>query len=146
MPKLKKVTEHLDTGKRPTRMPIDGPRKLLEIPNPDPAYHYTWQPEGEVPRFLRAGYEYVTDPDFVGDPTVNKSSKIPGAPGNILMLNYKTTPLYALQQRIEWWDADQATMEKVRTDQELAMRPNKADGEYGQVKIGTELGRSNQTR
>ena len=75
MARPKKVTEHLDTEMRPNRIPIDGPRNLLEIPDIDPAYHYTWQPEGELTRFLRAGYEFVTDPQFVGDPTVNKSSR-----------------------------------------------------------------------
>ena len=140
MARPKKVTEHLDTEKRPTRVPIDGPRNLLDIPDQDPAYHYTWQTEGEVPRFLRAGYEWVTDNQFVGDPTVNKTCKIPGAPCNILVNSYKTTALYALRIRNEWWDEDQAKAEDERVDQELAMKPNRADGEYGKVEVGSKLG------
>lgn len=143
MARPRKVTEHLDTSKRPSRIPVDGPRKLLEIPGgEDPAYHYTWQPEGEVPRFLRAGYEYVTDPGFVGDPTVNKSSKI-GAPGNVLMVSYKTTPLYALRQPIEFWEEDQQVQEDARLKQEEAMQPDQADGEYGKVTIKSRLGGQN---
>jgi len=139
----RKETQHLDTEKRPTRIPIDGPRNLLEIPDQDPAYHYTWQTEGEVSRFLRAGYEFVTDPGFVGDPSVNKSSRF-GAPGNVLIFSYKTTPLYALRIRAEWYDEDTASAEQKRKEQEAAMQPDPAQGEYGKVKIESKLGSKDQ--
>ncbi|MCI0420336.1 MAG: hypothetical protein L0312_14110, partial [Acidobacteria bacterium] len=71
-----KELEHLNKDKRPKRVPIDGPRNMFVIENPDPNYHYTWQPERLVPDFLRAGYEYVDDPGFAEERTVNTASRI----------------------------------------------------------------------
>ena len=144
MARPRKETQHLDADKRPSRIPIDGPRNLLEIPDQDPAYHYTWQPEGELSRFLRAGYEWVIDPGVpVGDPTVNKSNRF-GAPGNILVFSYKTTPLYALRIRQEWYDEDMDMAENKRLEQEAAMQPDAAQGEYGKVTIDYKLGSKDQ--
>jgi hypothetical protein len=125
---------HLDTTKRPTRIPIDGARDILAIPNKDPAYRYTWQHEAEVNRFLLAGYECVTDETMVGEPTVNTSSRI-NAPTNALVLRYKGDTLYAMKTPVEFWNEDEHRREAERRKVEIQMGTINP-GEYGKVQIG----------
>ena len=42
--------------------------------------------------------------------------------------------------RNEWYDSDVAAAEEKREEQEAAMQPNKAEGEYGKVSIQSKLG------
>lgn len=133
---IKKETQHLNTETRPTRVPLDGPRNLLTIPQhlEKPGVHYTWQHEVDVPRFQAAGYDFVTDPIAVGDPTVNTTSRI-NAPGNSVVLRYKGDVLYLLAIPEEWYNEDQQRMEDQRKATEDQMR-RIGDGEYGKVTVG----------
>jgi len=127
--------KHLNESKRPNRTPLDGPRDILAIPNKDPNYHYTVQPENfaELARFIEAGYEFVTDPVKIGDPTVNKSDRIPGV-GTALTIGYKGVTYYALRQRMEWWLEDKASEEKRIQEQENQAAEPTNEGGYGGVK------------
>lgn len=132
----KKETLHLNTETRPTRVPLDGPRNLLTIPQhlENPGIHYTWQHEVDVQRFLAAGYDFVTDPITVGDATVNSASRI-NAPGNAVVLRYKGDVLYLLGIDQDIYDEDQKRMEDQRREVEDQMR-RIGEGEYGKVTVG----------
>jgi hypothetical protein len=127
--------KHLDETKRPNRQPIDGPRSIMSIPNQDPNYHYTVQTAepGNLERFIAAGYEFVTDPVKIGDPTVNKSVRIPEM-GTALTFEYRGVTHYALRIRRDWWLEDKAAEERrIREAEDQAAAPSN-EGGYGDVK------------
>lgn len=132
--------KHLDESKRPERVPLDGARDRMTIPNMDPAYHYTWQNDdpGQLERFIAAGYEFVTDPVKVGQPTVNKSDRINGM-GQALTLVSGPKILYALRQRIEWYEQDEkARQARIDAEEAKAAQPIN-DGGYGGVEAAKEI-------
>lgn len=133
----RKELKHLNTVKRPTRIPIDGRRKTLVIPNPDPNFHYTWQLEPSVQQYLAAGYEYVDDPGLPEEATVNTSSRI-NAPGNALIARFRGEVLYALKLHVDLWNEDEDAREKKRLDVEIQMQ-RLEPGEYGKVTIGKHI-------
>lgn len=127
--------KHLDESKRPNRIRLDGPRDILTIPNKDPNYHYTVQvgDTGDLARFIDAGYEFVTDPVKMGDPTINKSDRLPGM-GTALSMVYKGVTYYALRQRMEWWLEDKAhEAAQIDAAEQQAATPTH-EGGYGDVK------------
>ena len=128
-------TKHLNEATRPTRVPINGPRQLLTIPNQDPNYHYTVQVDepGNLERFLAAGYEFVTDPGRMGEETVNKSERLNGQ-GTALCLRYKGEVNYAMRIRREWYDEDQAKLEELNRANEAGTN---APTEGGYVKVAS---------
>lgn len=134
MPK-KPELQHLDTSKRPERIPIDGPRNILSIPNQDPNYHYTWQfgDPGNLERFLNAGYEFVQAEGLVGDPNIDKPSRLPGM-GTALTCPSGPKTLYALRIRQEWYDEDFARAQAQIDDQERQASTPSHEGGYGEVR------------
>jgi len=127
--------KHLDESKRPNRIPLDGPRDILRIPNQDPNYHYTVQTANDVElaRFIDAGYEFVTDPVRIGDPTVNKSDRLPGQ-GTALTMTHKGQVYYAMRTRMEYWKADKAAEEARIAESEAQAALPTNEGGYGDVK------------
>lgn len=130
-------TQHLDTAKRPNRVPVDGPRNILSIPDQDPNYHYTWQTDqpGTLERFLTAGYEFVAEPGLVGDPSVQKPSRLNGM-GTARTIKSGADTLYAMRQRMEWYLEDRKNYNDMVDGKEKEVAQPIQDGGYGGVSKG----------
>lgn len=118
---MAKETKHLNEEKRPTRIPIHGARNIMAIPEmvKKPGYHYTWQPDrhSNLERFLNAGYAFVTDPGRANDLTANTSARLNGQ-GQALSMRSGEDTLYLLEVRQEWYDEDQAAIERLNKERE----------------------------
>jgi hypothetical protein len=100
----------------------------------DPAWHYTWQADrpGTLERFLGAAYEFVDDPTQVGDPSVQKPSRLNGM-GTALTCKSGAETLYAMRQRNEYFLEDQeALMDAIDAKEAEVAKPIE-DGGYGGV-------------
>lgn len=128
-------SKHLNKDKRPTRVPIDGPRDILTVQDKDPNYHYTWQSDGypgNLERFLKAGYEFVTDPTKVGDATVNKSTRLNGM-GTAVTLSHGST-MYLMRVPQEWYEEDfEAAQDQINAREQAMRQP--IEGGYGKTQI-----------
>jgi hypothetical protein len=126
--------QHLDEAKRPNRIPVDGPRNILSIPDMDPAFHYTWQPDrpGQLERFLGAGYEFIKDPMAIGDPSVQKPARLNGM-GTALCIKSGAETLYAMRQRNEWFEEDRRAYDAMVDGKEADAAKPIEDGGYGGV-------------
>jgi len=132
-------TQHLDTTRRPNRIPVDGPRNILSIPDQDPNFHYTWQVDGPgtLERFLTAGYEFVTDPGLVGDPSVQKPSRLNGM-GTARTCKSGADTLYAMRQRMDWYLEDRKAYEDMVDGKEKEVSRPIEDAGYGGVKTSSQ--------
>jgi hypothetical protein len=106
----------------------------MTIPNQDPNFHYTWQPDraGNLERFLGAAYEFVDDPTQVGDPSVQKPSRLNGM-GSALTLKSGTETLYAMRQRMEYYLEDRVAYDAMVDGKEAEVAKPIEDAGYGGV-------------
>jgi hypothetical protein len=130
---MAKPIEHLDESKRPVRLPVDGPRDMLSIPDEDPNYHYTWQPEYNVDRFFQGGYDLVLDDGVaVGQDTVNKPSKVNGWKGARCIHERGGVTQVLLRIRKEWREEDEARLAQMADEMEGKVA-QPTEGGYGNV-------------
>ncbi len=116
---------------RKERVPVGGPRNILTVAEKDPNYVYRWVNDlpGRLDIFKKAGYEVVEDNLKVGDPTVDKSSRL----GSATTLVRGPSTLVLMRILREWYDEDQAAKQEELDDLEASMKPAEVD--YGNITI-----------
>ena len=119
---------------RPDRVPVGGPRDILTVANKDPNYVYRWVNDspGRLEQFQKGGYEFVEDNLKVGQPTVDKATRL----GTATTMVRGTATLVLMRILREWYDEDQAAKQLALDELEDSMREGKG-GEYGKVSITT---------
>lgn len=74
---------HVNSGERPeklnrsgrkTRVSINGPRDVLNVKGMEEGFHYCVVNDYNVPRYLDAGYEYVTHEVVWGEKRVDRAA------------------------------------------------------------------------
>lgn len=116
------------------RVPVSGPRDVLTVYGKDPNYYYRWVNDtgNRVQRFLRGGYEIVTDDLEVGAPRVG----VPEAEGSPLKISVGGG-LNAYLMRIpqEWYNEDQKRKdEAVDATEDVIFNRTKEEGMYGDMR------------
>jgi len=136
-------TKHLNTETRPARIPVVGHRNILAIPDQDPNYHYTWQPEYNVEQFMQGGYDIVLDMGLV-DPTtvtVNTPTKINGWKGARVFHQRDGITLVAMRIPLELRKEDEAAIDAATdaTEEQVAQPIEsgygKVESDGGQAKV-----------
>ncbi len=134
---------------RPRRVPINGQRNILSVEGQDPNFHYCFVYESEVknnvPRYRRAGYEFVTHDCIVGDVSVGKTHGLDNGRITIPAGGADRGLLVLMRLPKEDFDGDMATLEIETDARENAMKRNitskKDDGMYGgELKMSSKLG------
>ncbi len=140
-PKLEDRPSSTERADRPTRVPIHGRRSVLEVKGQEPGYHYFWandivnNAEGNLDRYLDAGYEFVTHQCIVGDRKVDAATSIGGkiskAVGNGVTAFLMRCPdeIYHEELAFMTHAADEVTAGI------KASLNSKEEGKYGEVKI-----------
>jgi len=127
--------DKLDRSKREDRVPIHGDRDRLSIEGQEEGYHYCWVNDNNVPKFERAGYEFVEHAVIVGDRRVDAASST-GVKHSLAVGNGVTA--YLMRIPNEYFDLDMAALNHKVDSYEAAMYDNlnsKKEGTYGEVKI-----------
>ena len=127
--------DKLDRSKREDRVPIHGDRDRLSIEGQEEGYHYCWVNDNNVPKFERAGYEFVEHAVVVGDRRVDAASST-GVKHSLAVGNGVTA--YLMRIPNEYFDLDMAALNHKVDSYEAAMYDNlnsKKEGTYGEVKI-----------
>lgn len=91
---------------RKERVPVNGARDILTVAQKDPNYEYRWVIDrpGRFAKFSAAGWEVVTDDLEVGQPTVDRGSKVGSA---VTKLAGQGSTLVLHRIPIEWYNEDQ---------------------------------------
>lgn len=124
-PAPKRVTEA-------TRVPMSVPQLRLELPE-IPGYHTHWFLGRNVPRALKAGYEFLSedDADVVQKGIANDreesgstdmGSRVSTFAGGLVEGTAEPERLYAMKLRREWRDRDIAAFEAVNERVAAALR------------------------
>lgn len=122
---------------RKSRVPLAEQRDTLTVADQEPGFVYRWvnDVEDRVNKFKLAGYDVVNTPTTVGDTKVEDgldktSSIVEKAVGG------KTK---AVLMRIpeEWYDEDQAKKQKKNDAIDAAMKRDRNNSDYGEVRVGT---------
>jgi len=101
---------------RENRVPVSGYRDILTVEGKDPNFHYYWvldtnEDGSSVRRYKLGGYEHVmSDEVTVGQHAVYKSDNV----GSIVRVPNGKSPdfLYLMKIPMEWWDEDQAAIQR----------------------------------
>lgn len=128
-----------EAGER-IRIPLGAKRDLLGIQNKDPNYNYRLVNDtiGRIERFEKAGYEFDENAK-IGTSHADGNQADSGVVSRDVGRGVKA---YAMRQRRDWYEADQAKKQRDIDETENSMRrkkvnPNEStDGSYGEVKIG----------
>jgi len=106
-----------------TRIPITGPRNILNVPFTIPGKHLCWINDDErdsISLALQQGYEFVKSNVKIGETTVNRPT---AGDTSVISKNVglgMTAFLMAIPQ--EYYDEDMAAAENLRSQQEREMR------------------------
>ena len=114
------------------RVPVGGPRNILTVANKEPGYVYRWVNDsipGRLEQFKQGGYEVVEDAMKIGDPMVDRPTRL----GSATTVVRGTSTLVLMRIKQEWYDADQAAKQESIDDLEASMKPDEID--YGNIKI-----------
>lgn len=129
------------TDRKPTRVPMSGSRKRMEIDREDldARFHYAWISDTKdlIFRAKRAGYENVLTSEIpswgVADvDTADSSSSVVSMPVG------PNVQGYLMKQPMEYYEEDQAELQAVvdRREGDMKKQLNSGDnGTYGEVKI-----------
>lgn len=118
---------------RPERTPV-GLRQRLAVKNKDPNYVYRIvnDVDDRVAIFQEAGYEVVTSGnETIGDSRVSVASQ----EGSV-----KSKPVgngirgVLMRIRKEYYEEDQLAKQRLISEREAGLRPDKADGQYGEIR------------
>lgn len=122
------------------RIPLGAKRELLGIQNKDPNYNYRTVNDtvGRIDRFKEAGYEFAEGAK-IGTSHADGNQADSGVVSRDVG---RGVTAYAMRQRRDWYEADQAKKQFDVDETENSMRRKKTnpndstDGSYGEVKIG----------
>jgi len=120
--------------KKSKRIPLSEQRDQLTVAGKEAGYVYRWVNDipDRVNKFKLAGYDVVTTPVTVGDPSVEQglnttSSVVEKAVGG-------RTKAILMRIPEEWYDEDQAVKQKaVDASEEAMRRDQQAKSDYGNV-------------
>ena len=119
------------TQKR-ARIPITGPRNILNVPFEIPGKHLCWINDDErdsVSLAIQQGYEFVKSNVTIGETTINRPSK---GDSSVVWKNVglgMVAYLMAIPQ--EYYDEDMATAESHRLEQDKELkRGSRFEGSY----------------
>lgn len=122
-------------AERPARTPINGIRDILAVKGIKPDMHPCWVNEGNVPRFLDAGYTFVDYDVSFGSYHVNQ--------GNVFGARYARNMGqgvigYLMEIPLELFNEQRAEEEKQLLNAELSMNHDaRSSGlDHGAVHIG----------
>lgn len=131
---IKRVTEA-------TRIPMSLPQLKLGVPDV-PGFHLHWILGKNIPRALRAGYEFVefdevdvANTGIADNPEVSGStdlgSRVSILAGTELDETNQPERLYLMKLKLEWWEADQAA--QLQRSEQIAqqMRSGMPGGDAG---------------
>ena len=90
---------------RKERIPVSGGRDVLTVADKKPGFEYRWviDAPGRIERFKEGGWETVTDDLVVGQPTVDKNTKL----GSAITKRSGASVLVLMAIPQEWYDEDQ---------------------------------------
>src|ERR1700693_3242503 len=127
--------DKLDRSKREDRVPIHGDRNRLSVEGREEGYHYCWVNDNNVPRFERAGYEFVEHALIIGDRRVDAASST-GVKHSLAVGNGVTD--YLMRCPNEYFDQDMEALSNKVDGYEAAMYEqlnSGKDGRYGKVEM-----------
>lgn len=136
--------DKLDRSTREDRVPIHGDRDRLSIEGQEEGFHYCWVNDYNVPKFERAGYEFVEHPVIIGDRRVDAASST-GVKHSLAVGNGVTA--YLMRCPNEYFDQDMAALNEKIDSSEAAMYAelnSRKDGSYGKVEM--TIGSRNKTK
>lgn len=121
---------------RVTRTPL-GQRNLLTVKGKDPNYHYrvvnVSDSDDNFERRVSQGYEPVDSAVEVGDKRVATPSTL-GSVKHISVGQGQKAVLMRIKK--EWYEEDQAALNRKADDQEATIKQKALDGTYGKLEIG----------
>lgn len=124
----------VERKERKKRVPVSGPRDILSVPNQDPNYVYRWVRDeaNRINRFKDGGYEVVTADLEVGQPAVDRNTKL----GSSITQTRGTVTLVLMRIPKEWYDEDQVAKQDEIDALEATMKKSaEANKDYGTLKI-----------
>ena len=112
-----------------TRVPL-GKRDRLTFDNMEEGYTYRVinDSEDRLSRAQKAGYEFVTGDDTLGDTRAGEAGKIDSRVSKPVGNN---TRGFLMRIKEEWYREDQEAKLRVIEETEKAMMPDKSKGQYG---------------
>jgi len=119
---------------RVERIPVGGPRSILSVPDLDPNYSYRWVRDdiGRIDIFKQGGYEVVVRDHEVGQPAVDKGTRLASA----YTQTRGSSTLVLMRIPKEWYDEDQKAKQDEIDALEATMRASaEAAKDYGTLKI-----------
>src|SRR6266436_2408420 len=130
--------DSLNRSGRVDRVPIHGAKNLLTVEGQEPGFHYCWVADGtvhsynNVPKFERAGYEFVTHTVIVGDRRIDAA---PGIGAKISIPGGNGVVLYLMRIPMEYYNADMKVLERKVDELEKTMFESEASapGRYGKI-------------
>lgn len=126
----------LNRSERPTRVPINGLRDIMNVRGQEPGWHYCWVNEDNCPRYELGGYEFVSHEVIVGDRKIDSASMIGGKVAKAVG-NGVTAYLMRCPQEV--FEEEQRLINERTDATEQSLRENLnagGDGRYGKVEIG----------
>ena len=143
MARPRNPVEGSPTGERKRRVPMSGPRNILNAEGIPEGFVGRWvnDLDNRIQRAEEAGYDFVSkDLDVsVGDRTVESSDGVDSRISKIVGTDRVTgEPIraYLMMQKKEWYEEDRAERQKLVDQQEESMRQqHKKPGLYGKIQI-----------
>lgn len=117
------------------RVPVSGPRDILTVYGKDPNFEYRFvnDQNNRIQRFLKGGWEIVTDDLEVGAPRVG----VPESEGSPIKVSVgSNVQAYLMRIKKEYYDEDQQKKWSHIDEVEKAiMESTRQQGMYGEVKL-----------
>lgn len=137
----KEAVQEREQNLRETRIPVSGPRDILTVYGKDPNFVYRFVNDdgNRVARFLRGGWEIVTDDLEVGVPRVGVPEK-DGSPVSYAV--GRGLNAYLMRIKKEWYDEDQARkQDAIEESEKVMLNEHKQPGMYGDVEKFRTVGK-----
>lgn len=137
-----------------TRIPMNLPGTKLSVPE-IPGYYLYWFLGQNIPRAMKAGYEFVTDEevDMVNTGLADDASKqgntdlgsrVSAIAGGLVEGTAEPQRLYLMKLRQEWRDKDVRALEAVNDRVAAALRGGQAIAGQGNAPAETDLDRASR--
>jgi len=123
------------TSDRPKRVPINGSRDVLTVKGIPENLHPCWVNEGNVQRFLDAGYGFWNGKAIVGDNKVDSNSGL--TTGVVSKHVGNDVTAYLMVIPVELYNEDQKQLQQeISAKEAILFRSQKqADGRYGNIEV-----------
>lgn len=139
---MRKTNQSVGASDRPTRVPINGSRDIMNVKGIPADLHPCWvnDVDNNIERYQAAGYNFWTGDAVVGDRKIDSDSQLGTGVISKNVGNGVTAFLMVVPE--EYYQADQAALQAEITEKEAVLFRNlkQGEGRYGKVEISSKLG------